>query len=168
MFRRFRDEKDWETARRMLFFIKADNLDGLKSGYDYYRAQIGLTLFRQKSYAEAVKMYDEAFAANPKCDRDDDYNVCAICCAQTGDVNKALAMYYKALKLKPDSPVILCNKGNLLYDQKRYDEALPCYTLALEIEESASRYNWRGACYKAIGMNDKANADYAKAKTLGG
>ncbi|MDR0452474.1 MAG: protein kinase [Treponema sp.] len=95
--RPFFDKNDWETARRILWFIKPDNMEGLDESYADYQSCIGHTLAEQ--------------------------NFC--------------------------------------------EEAIAFYSLAIDMEKKAVYFNGRGNAYRALGMQDKADADYQEAKNYG-
>jgi hypothetical protein len=163
----FKEKEDWDAVRRLLFFINKEHPEGLSEKWDYYRAQIGYGLYMQKNYEDAIKFYDEAFAYNSASDRDNDYNVCALCYENLNNFNKALGCYFKALKIKPDAPVILANKGWLLLKMERYEEAIATFTLSLQSKESSGAYDGRGDAYFKQGMKKEALADYKKAAAKG-
>lgn len=60
------------------------------------------------------------------------------------------------------------DEGNELYDQKNYQDAISKYDEVIQIDPNyAETYNGRGLCQKELGENEKADADFAKAKGLG-
>jgi serine/threonine protein kinase/predicted RNA-binding protein with RPS1 domain len=158
----FYDDEDWETARRILFFIKPDNMEGLDKSYDDYRAHIGCTLQEQQNYEDAVQLYEEAIKLNPdKKDMDKNwYNWhCGDCYSELENYKKALHHFEKSLELEPDDAWLWDRKGDALYNLERYKEAVPCYTMAIEHasddEDRATFYRDRAETYAALGMEDK-------------
>jgi hypothetical protein len=93
----FYDRNDWETARRILWFIKPDNMEGLDESYADYQYFIGCTLAGQDFYEEAIAFH----------------------------------------------------------------------SLAIDMEKKAAYFNGRGSAYNALGMADKADADYQEAMNHG-
>jgi tetratricopeptide (TPR) repeat protein len=163
----FNEKKDWETARRILFFVKPDNMEGLDNDYESYRAYIGETLRMQENHEDAVEFHEEAIRLNP--DKEDStknwYNWrCGDGYYALKNYQKALHHFEEALKLEPDDQWLLNRKGNALYCLGRYNESISCYTMAIEKKREAAFYNNRGNAYKALSMQDKADADYREAK----
>jgi serine/threonine protein kinase len=66
--RPFFDKNDPETARRILWFIKPDNMEGLDESYADYQRYIGDTLARQDLHEEAIAFYSVAIGMERKAD----------------------------------------------------------------------------------------------------
>jgi len=167
--RHFFDNKDWEMARRILFFIKPDNMEGLSSDYDHYLAYIARTLQEQENYEGAVQYYEDAIKqAKGGMGKNKNwyYWYCGDCYERLKKYEKALFHFEKSLEFEPDDCWHLYRKGNALYWLDREKEAITCYTMAIEIEEISFFYELRGYAYKKLGMHEKADADYEKAKRL--
>ncbi|MFP3041680.1 tetratricopeptide repeat-containing serine/threonine-protein kinase [Treponema primitia] len=167
----FYEKKDWETARRLLFFIRADNFENLSKTYDCYRAKIAQTLENQKDYEDAVEFYEDAIKQNPdKKDSDKHwYNWrCGDCYLELKNYKKALQHFDKSLEFEPDDAWLLNRKGDALYYLNRSKDAAASYTLAIESAKEGEGkkifYNNRGNAYKALGLQDRANEDYREAK----
>jgi serine/threonine protein kinase len=62
----FYDKNDWETTRRVLWFIKPDNMEGLDESYADYQYFIGRTLTGQNFYEEAIAVYSLAINMEKK------------------------------------------------------------------------------------------------------
>jgi protein O-GlcNAc transferase len=79
----------------------------------------------------------------------------------------ALASYDKALALKPDYPVAVSNRGNVLKELKRYDEALKCYDDAIALApDYAEAFNNRGMTLNELRRFEDALAAYDKTIAL--
>jgi tetratricopeptide (TPR) repeat protein len=52
----------------------------------------------------------------------------------TGNFYAANWFFDESLKLNPQNPVVLCNKANVLFRYKKYDEAMQLYNQALSID----------------------------------
>jgi serine/threonine protein kinase len=158
----FYDNGEWETARRVLFVVRADNLENLSFSYDYYRAVMADTLHFQENYEDAVSFFEDAINRNPNVGWY--YRRCGDGYKELKNYEKALGCYEKALEFEPNDQWLLDCKGGALYGLKRYQEAIACYTLAIENakaeqDKKISYYN-RGHAYKALGLQDRADADY--------
>jgi hypothetical protein len=162
----FFNKDDWETARRILWFIKPDTMEGLDKNYDHYRAAIGDTLFGQKFFEEAVEFYEEAIKLNPV--DENHFLGCSIACSNLGAYDKALGYIDKALNLNPQRAFLLAHKGSVLFGLKKFKESIVLYSQAIEAEETpqvlAGYYQMRGFAYQSLGMQNEANDNFAKAK----
>jgi tetratricopeptide (TPR) repeat protein len=77
---------------------------------------------------------------------------------------EAMADYGRAMKLDPDFASPYIGRGAINFEQKRYEAAIADYTIALDIDHrllQALRY--RGYAYLALGRDDEAERDFAKA-----
>ncbi|MDR2864192.1 MAG: WG repeat-containing protein, partial [Spirochaetaceae bacterium] len=162
----FYDKEDWETARRILFFIKANNMEGLSGSYDYYRAKMAYTLQCQENYEDAVEYYEDAIERNPNVTWY--YQSCSFSYIQIKKYDQALSCCNRGLQLYPDDPYLLNSKGYALSCLGKHKEAITFYSMAIEHgkeeKDKARYYNNRGHSYKSLGMQDKADADYRTAK----
>ena len=83
---------------------------------------------------------------------------------------QAIDDYNKALQLM-ELPVIYNNRGQAYYYLKNYKQAFADLNKSIELGISGKNlgeaFYYLGLCYKATGDNEKAQADFAKAKQLG-
>jgi len=64
--------------------------------------------------------------------------------------------------------VAWAGKGNALYHQGKYDDAIKAYDEAIRQDSKfASAWNNKGVTLKALGRTTEADAAFAKAKELG-
>lgn len=75
----------------------------------------------------------------------------------------------QALAMKPSIPGALMSMAVLLYEAKRYEEAIPKFTevIANDTTELASAHYYRADCYYNLGDKDKACIDWNKSMRLG-
>jgi len=80
---------------------------------------------------------------------------------------QAMDFYNRAIEEEPDVDMAYINKGVLLMDMNRYDEALTCLDKAIELdsENALSWYN-AGVIYKELGDEAKSVACYDRASEL--
>jgi protein O-mannosyl-transferase len=87
--------------------------------------------------------------------------VCLICASATYSRAKVWknddSLATDLLKKNPNDPVILNNKGYVLYEQKRYEEAIPLYRHAIEKDRTYVRA-YINLANAYISLNDGANA----------
>ncbi len=105
---------NWETMKRDArsddYYKKLGNLSESSIKTGYFLKGIN----KKKVYAEA-------------------YNGIGIVLRQSGEYEKAIKNYDKALKLNPHSSLAYNNKGFALGHLERYGEAIECFDKALEI-----------------------------------
>ena len=71
------------------------------------------------------------------------------------------------LRLAPDSAFLYNNLGLVLGREKRFDEAIQCYTKAIRLRPAFdAAWNNRGFCYDKKGDDDRALDDYTRAVTI--
>jgi tetratricopeptide (TPR) repeat protein len=71
---------------------------------------------------------------NAKCDLFDAIHLLAVVQSRLGKKDAALASYDRALKVQPDYPQALRNRGVTLRVLKRFEEALASYDRALALQ----------------------------------
>jgi tetratricopeptide (TPR) repeat protein len=96
-------------------------------------------------------------------------------CARQGEPEKAIALLDKALTLEPANDMLWVLRGSLLYDLRRYDEAVDSHDRAIAIKPdyAVAWYNRGIALFRlarypdALASFDRAlelNPEYADAK----
>lgn len=87
--------------------------------------------------------------------------------AAKGEVDKAIADYSEALRLKPDFPQALNNRGFIYFGKGDLDKAIADYDEAIRLKPDYSRpYHNRADAYRKKGDVDKAIADYTEVLRL--
>lgn len=82
---------------------------------------------------------------------------------ETGQYEKALADYSKALNLNPKFPEALTNRGNIYATREQYELALSDYHKAIELNPALWRtYKNRGQIYAMREQFEMAIADFTK------
>jgi tetratricopeptide (TPR) repeat protein len=55
-------------------------------------------------------------------------------------------------------------KGRILYDQSKFQEAIEVYDLAIRVSNSfADAHFWKGKCQEALGQKEDARISYQRA-----
>jgi len=86
---------------------------------------------------------------------------------QMGLLDKALSAYDAALKLQPTDLQSLEGRGDILTKQKKYEQALADYTVALKVHaDGTGAYYKRAELYRKMGKEDLARADEQKARSI--
>jgi len=85
----------------------------------------------------------------------------------TGNYDKAIEYYKKAIELKPDYTEAYYNMGGAYYDKGNYDKTIECCKKAIESKpDDAETYYGMGGAYYHKGNYDKAIEYYEKAIEL--
>jgi len=83
------------------------------------------------------------------------------------DRAKALECFNKAIQSDYSFLDAYMDKGQLLYDQKKYAEAINVFQLALKVSATfAGAYYWLGKCQEALGKKEDARLNYQRAYGL--
>lgn len=86
---------------------------------------------------------------------------------ESGDFEKSIWSYDKALNLNPNEASAYNNRGMALYSLGRYEPAIQDYSKAIELKpDEASGYGNRGLAYFYLGNYEAAIKDYDKALEL--
>lgn len=80
---------------------------------------------------------------------------------------KAIALFNEAISHDYTFLESYIEKGSLLYDMKKYPEAMKVFNLALTISpDYADNYYWIGKCQEAMGQTEEARLNYQRAVGL--
>jgi tetratricopeptide (TPR) repeat protein len=83
------------------------------------------------------------------------------------DKTKALDFFNKAIQSDYTFLDAYMDKGKILYDQKKYNDAGKLFQLALKVSATyADGYYWLGKCQEALGQKDEARLNYQRAYGL--
>jgi len=123
---------------------------------------LGLALYKQGSFDEAIKHYEESIKINP--------NVAATYCNMgsafyaQGKFDKAVVLFDKSLEINPKYFEAQLNLGIVLARQGQDKKAISHLEKALEIHPNlAEAYNSLGIIYSRQGLADKAIPCFEKA-----
>jgi len=95
------------------------------------------------------------------------WNLLGAAAAQTGQLDRALDAYQKAVLLQPNSATAYNNLGNVLIYKCEYASAIEVFQKAIEIKpDYADAYNNIGSAFKEHGRLDDALEAYSKAVLL--
>ncbi len=153
-------------------------------------SNLALTYFVQGRYSDAKDKYLEAlptlYSMDEKLYHADVYNNLGVCYTQTGETANALDAYHNAIRISKwnyrDDDTIskksytdaYYNRGNLYYNDEKYDLAIADYNVTIEylvgtlkdkVEASVldRAYHNRALCYYNKSMYQEAINDYIKA-----
>ena len=120
---------------------------------------------RLKRWEEAIADYGRAIELDKN--YASAYNGRAWSYCQINNFEAALVDAQKALKLKPNEANFFDTRAGAYIGLKRYKEALADLNTAIKLSPEGWLYYNRAKLYKLMGEEDKAKADFAKAKKLG-
>jgi len=177
--KKFGEEKKFDTVRALLLFIDKEKMDGLPCSFDFYISEIGSMYFCENSYGKALPYFEEALSINPSGigSTGQSYNYSyglSLCLEETSENwNKAIDYLDRAMEITPDKPQPLAMKGSCLHNLNKYNEAIACLNMALDKKsgllsnaEKGAVFKTRAMCWNALGMKDKADKDSTEADRL--
>ncbi|MBW2105038.1 MAG: tetratricopeptide repeat protein [Deltaproteobacteria bacterium] len=139
---------------------------------------LGIFYFKQGDYANAKIYYTAALPASQAQEKPyhaDVYNNLGIIYAKEGMIINAEDAYNNAIRITTtknlDYTNAYYNRGNLYYEQKKYDQAIADYTVTIDFFKSAKDMDYdysdayynRGLCYFNKNQYDQAIAEYQEA-----
>lgn len=162
--------------------LKADLLDKkgssaeattlLEDAYRITPFDVELNYVLALRYAEAkdpkvLSICDSLIKADTEGSHAEPYYYKGIYYSNTGDKMKALGFFNEAVKHDYYFLDGYIEKGSLLYEMKKYPEALSTFNLALTISpQFADAYYWIAKCQEAMGQKSEAKANYQRAFSL--
>jgi tetratricopeptide (TPR) repeat protein len=87
--------------------------------------------------------------------------------SETNQYDKALEQFDECIKRDWKMIDAYIEKGIVLYDQKKYEEALKIFNLASTVSNTnADAYFWIARCYEAMGKKEESIRNYERAISL--
>jgi len=84
--------------------------------------------------------------------------------SNVNDKTKAMDYFNKAIQYDYTFLDAYMDKGKILYDQKKYNDAAKQFQLTLKISSTyADAYYWLGKCQEGLGQKDEARLNYQRA-----
>ncbi len=132
----------------------------------YYAMGDIFSQFNQLNSAE--QSYQDALRLNPE--NVDAISKMAIIYQDKGEVDRALKLYHNAINLEKINPqtTAFCfeGRGDIYFEQGKFEMALSDYTKAIELEPYSYRYANRADVYVALNKPYEALSDYTLAISL--
>jgi len=86
---------------------------------------------------------------------------------KNNNLESALTILQKAIQLKGDLRVAHMDRGRILTQQKRYDEAVAAFRRAIELEPAEPDAHYRlGRVYQVIGKTPESQKEFAKVRQI--
>jgi tetratricopeptide (TPR) repeat protein len=137
----------------------------LNPGQAWLYYELGHVFFDQESYPQAHIFFDIAVQrdnATPEY-----INMRGLTNNRMKQYEAAVADLNHAIALSPERPYYHWNLGIALWNLDRYPESLEAYSQYIRLSpDDPAGYNERADVYEAMGQDDQASADRAKAKQL--
>ncbi len=127
----------------------------------------GVAYRHLKQYEQAISDYNRAIEINPNDAYA--YNNRGVAYNYLKQYEQAISDYNRAIELNPNNANAYYNRG-LIYKNNLndYQKAVADFTKYIQLNPNDKyAYSNRAKCYQALGENEKANADFAKARELG-
>jgi tetratricopeptide (TPR) repeat protein len=127
--------------------------------------ELGNALYHDNQFVSAADAFSDEIVANPT--SADAWNNRGAARLHSGDINRAIADYNRALELSPRDADIYYNRGNALVAAGQYQDAINDYTRAAQLDPKFAEavFN-RGSAYAMLGQRDAAQADWTRAIAL--
>ena len=77
-----------------------------------------------------------------------------------GRLDQSIEELKKAAEKRPDKASVHNNLGLSYFEKEDFEEALNCFTKAIQLEPHSFHYNNRGLAYYHIGKLEEAKRDY--------
>lgn len=92
-----------------------------------------------------------------------------LCYKVLGMYRQALADYNKAIELEPLDSFNYVSRGDLYLKVRKYEQALADFNEYITLKKGYEPdcYELRGKCYRALGDDSRAQADFARVKLRG-
>jgi tetratricopeptide (TPR) repeat protein len=125
----------------------------------------GTALIKNKSYTDAVRVFDRAISSEPS--YFEAWNGKADALNRAGNFTEALAASDRVIALNPYYVQGWINRGYILYNLGRYDEELNAYETAIRIDpRSAAAWFNKGYSLAGLKRYDEAIAAFDTVKEL--
>jgi len=165
-------EKDASDTRSRDDYLMAIQLDPTN---EEAKNNLGIFYFKQGDYANAKIYYTAALPSSPAQEKPyhaDVYNNLGVIYAKEGMSINAEGAYNNAIRITTTNNLgytnSFYNRGNLYYEQKKYDQAIADYTVTIDFFEAAKDVDYdysdayynRGLCYFNKNQYDQAITEY--------
>jgi tetratricopeptide (TPR) repeat protein len=149
-----------------------ESIGVLEKAYALTPFDVELNYILALKYAETknpkvIQLCDSLILADSLAIHADPYYYKGIYYATIGEKAKALALFEQAIKKDYNFMEAYIEKGSILYEQKKYAEAISVFKLALNVSpQYAPAYYWLGKCQETTGDKQEAKLNYQRAYGL--
>lgn len=123
--------------------------------------------YAETKNAQVLVLCDSLIRSDTEGSHAEPYYYKGIYYSNINDKAKALSLFDAAIKHDYTFLDGYIEKGSLLYDMKKYPDALKVFNLALNISpDFADNFYWIGKCQQAMGLKEEAKLNYLRAYGL--
>lgn len=124
----------------------------------------GYVLMMNKEAAEALSLFYKSVELIPENKKfNAAFNNICWACNEIGEYETAIKYADKSLSIDPSDYITMVNKGNALISIEKYQEALECYNMSLNVKENyAHALYGKGLVYYTIKEYDNALINFKK------
>ena len=127
--------------------------------------QAALALHQRGQLAEAQLIYEKIL--RKQSNHFDALHLLGVIFWQTRQLERAVELIDKAIKISPNNAAFYSNRGNALQDLKQFDAAIASYDKAIQLKpDYADAYSNRGLALQGLKQFDAAIASYDEAIQL--
>ena len=125
----------------------------------------GIAFYQQGRLVEAERIYREVLRQQPT--HSGALHLLGLIALHTRHTERAVELIQKAIVLKPDFTEAHFDRGNALYNLKRYEEAVTSYDKVIALKQDfAEAYSNRGLALRDLKRPDEALASFDRAIAL--
>ena len=156
-------DRKGETAGAVAVLEKAYSL----TPYDIELDHMLALKYADTKNSKVLALCDSLIKADSMDVHADPYYYKGIYYSNTGDSQKALALFDEAIRTDFNFLEAYIEKASLLFDMKKYGEALKVLNLLLNIKaDYPDTYYWMARCQQALGQQADAKVNYLRAYGL--
>jgi tetratricopeptide (TPR) repeat protein len=151
---------------------KPEALKTLEKAYELAPCDVELSNDLAFKYAEnknprALALSDSLLKMDTSGRHAEPYYIKGVYYANTGDKAKALQFFNQAIQHDYYFLDAYLEKGSILYEQRKFPEALKVFQLAATIKPTfADAYYWMGKCQEQLNQKEEAKLNYQRAYGL--
>lgn len=170
------DSADFETyhERGLIYLEQRDTVAALKDLERSFALQpLQLTalslanLYAERRNPRALELADLVIARDSAKEMIDPVFIKGVYFENIKNFQKALEMFSTCINMDWKFQEAYIEKGIIYFDQKNLDMALKQFKLAATVSNTfPDAYYWQGRCYEALGKNEEALTNYARAYAL--
>ena len=151
---------------------KSETISTLEKAYNLTPFDVELNYMLALKLAESgnsrvINLCDSLIRADSLQIHAEPYYYKGIYYSSINDKAKAIAFFDNAIKIDYNFLEGYIEKGSVLYEMKKYEEALAIFNLCLTVSPKfADAYYWIAKCQEAIGKKEEAKLNYERAYSL--
>lgn len=125
------------------------------------------SLYTAAKNPRALEICDLLLSSDTAAQQTDPIYMKGVYYSETGQYAKAVEQFDECIKRDWKMTDAYIEKGIVLYDQKKYNEALKIFHLASTVSNTnADAYFWMARCYEVTGKKEEAVTNYERAISL--